>query len=132
MSWRQRVEALYLVVAQRWRGITILAPVLVAAGMDFAFSLQSDAAIYHHYANQALATPLFHILPKEYPAGALALFLTPLLLPVSYIAVFAVLGSPPPWSYCCVLTVLPSIQVGLPAGRHLPAGRDGVRALQPL
>jgi hypothetical protein len=60
--------------------------------MDFALSLQSDATIYHHYVNQALASPLFHILPKEYPAPALALYLVPLLLPLPYIAGFAVLA----------------------------------------
>ena len=92
MNGRQRVEASFRAAAPRWRSIAILAPVLVAAGMDFAFSLPSDAAIYHHYINQALTSPLFHILPKEYPAGALTIFLAPLLLPPSYIAGFALLA----------------------------------------
>ncbi len=92
MNGRRRAATLLRHVEPRWKGIAILAPVLVALGMDFALSLQSDATIYHHYVNQALASPLLHILPKEYPAPALALYFVPLLLPLPYVAAFAVLA----------------------------------------
>ena len=93
MSWRHFVDRAFRLVARRWMGITILAPVLVAIGMDLALTIPSDATIYRHYAHQALASPLFHTLPKEYPAAALLLFLVPLLLPLHYVAGFALVAA---------------------------------------
>jgi hypothetical protein len=61
--------------------------------MDLALTLPGDATIYHHYATQALASPLLHTLPKEYPPIALVLFLAPMLLPLPYTAAFAVLAA---------------------------------------
>ncbi|MGH9017338.1 MAG: glycosyltransferase 87 family protein, partial [Acidimicrobiales bacterium] len=49
-----------------------------------------DVGEYATYAHAALRAPLLHRLPLEYPAPAVALFLVPLLLPLSYPWVFAV------------------------------------------
>jgi hypothetical protein len=68
-------------------------PVLVALGVDLALFLPSDASIYHHFANMALARPLFHSLPKEYPAASVAVFLVPLLIPLPYQLGFTLLAT---------------------------------------
>ncbi len=64
---------------------------LVVAGVLFGGashkitdSFSSDVALYDHYANAALASPLLHSMPREYPALALAIFLAPLAVPVPY------------------------------------------------
>ena len=93
MGWQGGLSAVYRRAARRWESISILAPLLVAVSIDIALTLPSDATIYHHYANQALASPLFRKLPKEYPASALLLFLVPVLLHVPYKAGFAVLAA---------------------------------------
>ena len=51
-----------------------------------------DVAEYEHYAHAALQAPLFHRLPLEYPAPALAVFILPLLLQFSYPWAFALLA----------------------------------------
>jgi hypothetical protein len=51
----------------------------------------ADVSEYARYAHSALRSPLFHQLPLEYPAPALAVFILPLLLPFSYPWAFAVL-----------------------------------------
>ncbi|HZU78362.1 MAG TPA: glycosyltransferase family 87 protein [Acidimicrobiales bacterium] len=43
-----------------------------------------DVAEYDKYAHAALHTPYFHALPKEYPAPALLIFISPLALPIPY------------------------------------------------
>ena len=92
MIQRDPKEALLSLVARRWRGIAVLTPVLIALCMDLALSMPSDVTIYHHYVHQALTSPLFHTLPKEYPPAALVLFMLPLLAPVKYAVGFAVLA----------------------------------------
>ncbi len=74
--------------------------ILVAAGMIFAAGVHNltvayspDLALYEHYANAALRSPLFHSLPREYPAPAIALFLAPLTLPFSYSLGFGLLAA---------------------------------------
>jgi hypothetical protein len=41
-------------------------------------------ALYGRYAKEALAAPVFHLLPKEYPALSLVVFLIPKVLGVAY------------------------------------------------
>ena len=74
--------------------------ILVAAGMIFAAGVHRltvayspDLALYERYAHAALRSPLFHALPKEYPAAATALFLAPLALPFPYAFGFAFLAA---------------------------------------
>ena len=72
--------------------------ILAAAGMIFAAGIHNlmvayspDLALYEHYANAALRSPLFHSLPRC-PTAATALFLAPLALPFSYALSFALLA----------------------------------------
>ena len=74
--------------------------ILVAAGMIFPVCIHKlmvafspDLVLYNHYANAALGSPLFHSLPREYPALATALFLAPLALPFPYPLGFALLAA---------------------------------------
>jgi hypothetical protein len=73
--------------------VSLLVPVLVAVGIDSAIVFSSDTPIYHRYANAALASPLLHSLPKEYPAAALAIYLLPLLFPIPYLVGFGLLAA---------------------------------------
>ena len=86
-------------IRARWRSAGGLVVILVAAGMIFPVCIHKlmvafspDLALYEHYANAALASPLFHSLPREYPAPATALFLAPLALPLGYALGFALAG----------------------------------------
>ncbi len=66
---------------------------LAASGFVVAMVFRAgDVRLYEHYARAALASPLFHSLPKEYPAASLAIFLVPLALPVPYVVGFALLA----------------------------------------
>jgi hypothetical protein len=78
----------YHALRTKWR-------VLIAVAMDLALVLPSasDTALYHRYANEALASPLLHSLPKEYPAAALAIYSLPLLLPIKYLIAFALIAA---------------------------------------
>ena len=74
--------------------LLIVAGVLFAAGSRrVTASFSGDIALYEHYANAALISPLFHFLPKEYPALALTMFLAPLALPVQYALGFSILAA---------------------------------------
>jgi hypothetical protein len=58
-------------------------------------SFSADVALYEHYAHAALDSPLLHLMPKEYPALALAVFMPPLALPITYalgFSLFAAVG----------------------------------------
>jgi hypothetical protein len=66
----------------------------VITGLLLAASAHSsDVALYHRYAKEALATPLLHSLPKEYPALSLAIFLAPQVLPLAYWLGFGLLAA---------------------------------------
>jgi hypothetical protein len=80
-------------VRVQWRSVVIPAVVLwVLAAFAAAQLMHSgDVAEYARYAHAALRAPLLHRLPVEYPAPALAVFLVPLLLPLTYPWAFAVL-----------------------------------------
>ena len=87
-------------VAARWRGarvpvlLLLVAGVLLAAGSsNFTRSYSSDVGLYEHYATAALASPVFHVLPREYPALALGVFVVPLAVPLTYSLGFALLAA---------------------------------------
>lgn len=50
-----------------------------------------DVLVYKAYAQAAFHTPILHHLPQEYPAPALAIFVLPLVFPLAYPWIFAVL-----------------------------------------
>ena len=113
--------------------------ILVAAGMIFAAGIHKlmvayspDLALYEHYANAALRSPLFHSLPREYPAAATALFLAPLALPFSYALGFALLAA----AGAVVLVLSSDGLRGIPrlVTPHVPllACRGGGRSVRPL
>jgi hypothetical protein len=84
----------------RWNGARGPITLLVVAGVLFGGashkitdSFSSDVALYDHYANAALASPLLHSMPREYPALALAIFLAPLAVPVPYALGFSLLAA---------------------------------------
>jgi len=81
-------------VRAQWRPVVL--PVLVlwvlAAVVSTTLLHPFDVHEYERYAHAALQRPFFHRLPLEYPAPALAVFLVPLLLPVSYPWAFAVVA----------------------------------------
>ena len=80
-------------VADRWQGARLVILALVASGFLVALVFRApDVGLYEHYARAALASPLFHSLPKEYPAASLAIFVIPLVLPVPYLVGFALLA----------------------------------------
>jgi hypothetical protein len=95
MSGYPALRANWRAVAGRWQGVAFLLPVLIIVATDFAIFVPSasDTAVYHRYANEALASPLLHSLPKEYPAAALAIYMIPLLLPVKYLITFALIAA---------------------------------------
>ena len=63
----------------------LVAGVLLAAGSrNLTRSYSSDLGLYEHYATAALASPVFHALPREYPALALGVFVVPLAVPLTY------------------------------------------------
>jgi hypothetical protein len=87
-------------VAARWRSARGMILILLAGGIIFAAGSHNltaayspDLALYERYANAALISPLFHSLPKEYPAAAIALFLAPAALPLPYVLGFSLLAA---------------------------------------
>ena len=81
-------------LAARWKSVELFVPSCIAVGIEILHRVAEATwtrAVYHHYANVALSSPLLHSLPKEYPAAALAIFLFPLLLPIPYLAGFIVI-----------------------------------------
>src|SRR5579864_5324596 len=74
----------------------VVAPALVlwvmAAVVTVTLLKRGDVKEYMQYAHGALHAPLFHRLPNEYPAPALAVFLLPLLVPIPYPWAFALLA----------------------------------------
>ncbi|HXW80591.1 MAG TPA: glycosyltransferase 87 family protein [Acidimicrobiales bacterium] len=80
-------------MADRWRAASFLILALVGLGISLSFIVSpGDTAFYQRYAREALASPFFHSLPKEYPAAALAIFVVPLAFPVPYFVGFALLA----------------------------------------
>ena len=74
--------------------LLLVAGVLFAAGSpNFTRSYSSDVGLYEHYARAALASPVFHALPREYPALALGVFVVPLAVPLTYSLGFALLAA---------------------------------------
>ena len=74
--------------------LLVVAGVLFAAGSHkVTSSFSGDVSLYEHYARAALSSPLFHSMPVEYPAAALAIYLVPLTLPVPYALGFALLAA---------------------------------------
>ena len=97
---RLRAEGRYSKVAARWRSARVPVLLLMGAGLLFAAaspnftrSYSSDVRLYEHYATAALASPVFHALPREYPALALGVFVAPLALPLTYSLRFALLAA---------------------------------------
>jgi len=82
------------VLAAQWRPVVMPALVLwfLACVVSTTVGRPFDVLEYEQYAHAALHSPLFHHLPLEYPAPALAVFIAPLLLPFSYPWAFAVLA----------------------------------------
>lgn len=83
-------------LARRWQAAHPVLLALLGAGVVCAVlyrSVNSDITLYHGYAKAALAAPLFHSLPKEYPALSLAVFLVPELFAFGYPVVFALLAA---------------------------------------
>ncbi len=80
-------------LVEQWRPVVMptLALWVMAAAVSTTLLHPFDVIEYKQYAHAALQAPLFHHFPLEYPAPALALFLLPLLLPLSYPWAFAVL-----------------------------------------
>ena len=60
-----------------------------AAALFAAWPFGADVGLYERYARLALASPLLHSFPVEYPAASLSAFVAPLTLPVPYRAGFA-------------------------------------------
>jgi len=91
-------------VASRLKGSLFFLPPLVVTSLVLAsIPNRSDVALYHHYASEALATPLLHTLPNEYPALSLIIFLIPQALPLAYWLGFGLLTAA-----ACVALVLSS------------------------
>jgi hypothetical protein len=83
----------------RWRTARGPIVLLAVAGLLFAAgfhrvtaSFSGDVSLYEHYAKAAVSSPLFHELPREYPAIATGIFLVPLALPLPYAVGFAMLA----------------------------------------
>ncbi len=81
-------------IREQWRPVVL--PVLVlwvlAALVTTTLLHPFDVREYERYAHAALQRPFFHRLPLEYPGPALAVFLVPLLLPISYPWAFAIVA----------------------------------------
>ncbi len=97
---RLRAEGRNSKVAARWRSARVPVLLLMGAGVLFAAaspnftrSYSSDVRLYEQYATAALASPVFHALPREYPALALGVFVAPLALPLAYSLAFALLAA---------------------------------------
>ena len=91
MTEPTRRLATFQALKDRSRAVKVLVPVLVAIGIDLALVLPSDAHFYLQFASAAFVSPLFHSLPKEYPAVSLAVYLVPLLIPLPYQLSFTLL-----------------------------------------
>lgn len=88
--WRHRRDTW----ARRWSEAGLLPVVLVVVGVLFALRLNpGDVQLYRHYAERALASPLFHSLPREYPALSVVIFLLPAAAGSAYLLVFALLAA---------------------------------------
>jgi hypothetical protein len=96
-------ERFYRVVGRWQGGFFFLLPLLVTSLVLASIANSSDVALYHRYANEALATPLLHRLPNEYPALSLVVFLVPKALPLAYWLGFGLLAAA-----ACVALVLSS------------------------
>jgi hypothetical protein len=64
--------------------LPLLALWLIAAAVGAGLLKSGDVTEYDLYAHAALHSPIFHRFPLEYPAPAIAVFLLPLLLPITY------------------------------------------------
>jgi hypothetical protein len=87
-------------VLARWRGsrgpivlLVVVGVVMAAASRKVTSSFSADVALYEHYANAALSSPLFHSMPHEYPAAALGIFLAPMAFPLPYALAFALIAA---------------------------------------
>lgn len=93
-AWRDGLNRRLGSVRYQWRLVVVPGLVLwvVAAYVGAGAFHSADVAEYQQYAHAALASPLLHRFPNEYPAPALAVFLLPLLLPLAYPWAFAVVA----------------------------------------
>lgn len=67
---------------------------LLAVGIVWSIAIRtSDVALYQRYAREALTSPPFHSLPREYPALSLLVFLLPQVVPSAYFALFALFAA---------------------------------------
>ncbi len=74
--------------------LLLVVGVLFAAGSrKLTVAYSPDVALYGRYTHAALGFPLFHSLPREYPALALGVFLPPLAIPLSYALSFSLLAA---------------------------------------
>jgi hypothetical protein len=89
-----RTLALKEFTRRYWRPVLMpaLAVWILATVVSAGFLRPFDITEYEGYAHAALHAPLFHRLPLEYPAPALAVFILPLLLQFSYPWAFALLA----------------------------------------
>jgi hypothetical protein len=89
---RIRFSAIRESAGRQWRPVIMPTLVLwlLATVVSAGFLHPIDVIEYQRYAHAALRAPLLHRFPLEYPAPALAVFLLPLILPLSYPWVFAV------------------------------------------
>lgn len=83
----------------RWRSAGGMILILLAGGILFAagsrtltVSYSPDLALFERYTNAVLTSPLFHSLPREYPAPATAIFLAPVIFPIPYALGFSLLA----------------------------------------
>ncbi len=107
-------------VAHRWRDAKLVILALVASGFVVALGFRSpDVSLYEHYARAALSSPLFHSLPKEYPASSLGIFADRWCSPYPTLLGFALLQSAPLslWRYAATGLELPGL---VPAGLRVP------------
>ena len=83
-------------VRSQWRSAVLPALVLwfLSAYVSVTLLHPYDVTEFAKYAHGALASPLLHRFPQEYPAPALAVFVAPLLLGISY-----------PWAFAMVVAV---------------------------
>jgi hypothetical protein len=103
-----------------WRPLLLPALMLwiLAAYLSSGLHLSSgDVSEYQRYAHAALRSPMFHHLPLEYPAPALAIFIVPLVLPLAYPLAFAVMVGA-----VMVALLVSYVRTGLP-GVDLTAAR---------
>lgn len=81
-------------VACRWQEVQVLLAALVFSGLVVGVGMRPyDVWLYQHYARAALNSPLFHSLPREYPALSLVVFLLPQVLPFAYPVLFGLLAA---------------------------------------